>query len=814
MLSGGNKQSALLFLSGVAALIYQVVWIKQLSLVVGVDVYAVTSGISAFFLGLGVGSYLFGRQADASARPFRLYAFLELGSGVLGIAATVALGHSGRLFALLEARAGILAWIVPAGLVGVPAIAMGGTLPVLIRSVKPQGNAIATLGGRLYASNTAGAILGALLPPFLLLPTLGVTATAFAAGAINLAAAVFALMLDRSETACELVSTPPQRPALLLYAAAGGIALGYEVFWSQAIVQFLSTRSFAFAIVLATYLAGLFLGSFLYARVADHVRHSWGFFGFLIAGAGFLAVFEIAILGNWLMQLQSAVEQAVRALTGSETTAMCGRFVIASGSIVFAPTVLLGAAFPAALRIAARPESCGRDTGRVIGFNTFGGIAGTLLTGFVLVPALGLIGALGILALGAAAIGLLSVMRDRGVRIAVMGTAAATVLVLIVMPRDQLARLLARTRSGGDLVFYAESPGGTVAVLEQSQGTHAFRRLYIQGVSNSGDAMTSLRYMRLQALLPLIIHNGEPRSALVIGMGTGITAGALTKYPDLRRQVVAELLPAVVRAAPLFQGNFAAGSVDSRLDIRLRDGRRELLQNPEEYDVITLEPPPPSAAGVVNLYSSDFYKLARSRLRPGGILAQWWPLPTQNDEDSRSLVRSFLDSFPYVSLWTTEIHEMLLVGSNQPIELNVASMTARFNLPGVREALGEVGISSLPALLAAWITGRPGLEQYVGDAPAVTDDRPRIEYATWVRRGEFVRVLPRVLALRGEPPLIGADESFRAQLARERTNLLGFYEAALYAYKGERSLWARKLEPVMKDDGANPYYRWMVGDSQ
>jgi spermidine synthase len=435
----------LLFASGTAALVYQVLWIKQLSLVVGVDVYAVTTGVSAFFAGLALGGALFGRWADRLARPFLLYALLELGVAALGVAATLALARAAQPFAALEERGGPLAWVPLFALVGVPAVLMGGTLPVLIRSRAPQPGYIGAAGGRLYAANTIG------------------------------------------------------------------------------------------------------------------------------------------------------------------------------------------------------------------------GIAGTILTGFVLVPVLGLVRTLEALALAAAAVGLFAVIRGPAARRAHWATLAigtTTMLAAILTPPDRLASLLPGARSG-KLIFYEESRGGTVAVVEQQAGQTRFRRLYIQGVSNSGDAMLSLRYMRLQALLPLVIHGGEPRSALVVGLGTGITAGALLRYPGLERRVCAELLPAVVRAAPLFQGNFGAAS-DPRIEIRIRDGRRELLRNPQQYDLITLEPPPPSAAGVVNLYSSDFYALAGTRLRQGGLLAQWFPLPTQNDEDSRSLVRSFLDVFPHVSLWTTEFHGMLL----------------------------------------------------------------------------------------------------------------------------------------------------------
>jgi spermidine synthase len=385
---------------------------------------------------------------------------------------------------------------------------------------------------------------------------------------------------------------------------------------------------------------------------------------------------------------------------------------------------------------------------------------------------------------------------------------AATLGAILTAPH-RLASLLPGAR-GGTLVFYEESLGGTVAVVEQQAGQTRFRRLYIQGVSNSGDAMPSLRYMRLQALLPLIIHGGEPRTALVIGLGTGITAGALLRFPGLEQRVCAELLPAVVRAAPLFQGNFGAAS-DPRIETRVRDGRLELLRNPERYDLITLAPPPPSASGVVNLYSSDFYALAGTRLRPGGLFAQWLPLPTQNDEDSRSLVRSFLDVFPHVSLWTTEFHEMLLIGSFEPIELDAPRIAARFDQREVAAALREVGIASPAALLGTWVTDRAGLERYVDGAPPVTDDRPRIEYATWVRQKEFRHVLPRLLALRTMPLLRGADDTFLAAVADEYNRLLRFYDAGLHAYNDERELWAREMKRVLSEDSRNPYYRWFVG---
>ncbi|UXJ49833.1 fused MFS/spermidine synthase [Pseudomonas citronellolis] len=810
----------LMFASGGAALVFQVLWVKQLSLVVGVEVYAVTTAISAFFAGLALGGLAFGRWADRLRRPVRLYAGLELLVALLGVGATFALAHAAGAFARLEASLGLLAWLLPFALVGLPAFFMGGTLPVLVRALKPVEGQLGRAGGGLYAANTAGAIAGTLLAAFVLLPALGVLGSACAAAGFNLLAAAGALLVRREavEPAAPAGQVaPPRRPAMrlaiALYCVAGGVALGYEVVWTQSIVQFMSTRAFAFAVVLATYLCGLVLGSALYARRADRLRDPWGLFGLLIAAAGLLAILQVAGLDAWLLGAQTRAEALVLGLGGSELAGMCARFAVAALCVVFLPTTLLGAAFPLALRLTVDSAHVGRDVGRVVALNTLGGILGVMLTGFVLVPGLGLVRTLALLAALAAAVGLLAVWRGEGVgkrlRLGVGLVAAATLATGALTSPRHLAELLPAARHG-QITFYQEGRGGTVAVVEQGRGQNRFSRLYIQGVSNTGDAMPSLRYMRLQALLPLLAHDGEPRSALVIGFGTGITAGAMLRYQGLQHPVVAELLPEVLAAAPHFKGTFDARH-DPRLDIRLRDGRRELLRSAERYDMITLEPPPPSAAGVVNLYSRDFYQLAASRLEQGGIVAQWLPLPTQNEEDSRALVRSFIDVFPHAWLWTTEFHEMLLVGSLQPLRLDVPRIRERFAQPEVTAALAEVGVDSPEALLATWVTDRAGLESFAGEAPPVTDDQPRIEYAPWVRAKEITRVLPALLALRRAPPLEGAEPSFRAAVDDHWARLRRFYDLSLHAYRGDRQAWARDARQVVRDDGDNPYYRWFLG---
>lgn len=817
------QAAALLFLSGVAGLVYQVLWIKQLSLVVGVDIHAVTIGVSAFFGGLALGGWVVGRLADRATSAWRLYLWLECAIAVLAIGATLGLAHAAAPFAWLESRVGGVAWVLPVLLVGLPAIAMGGTLPALMRAIRTEGAQLGAHGGQLYAVNTAGAIVGTLLAAFVWIPHFGITGSAVSAALLNALTAFGAWWFGRGATltrgdARAAGATVSHRSgqrmlALGLYAMAGGIALGYEVVWSQAMVQFMSTRAFAFAVMLATYLAGLVIGSALVARRVDRASDPWGMFALLIVGAGLAALVEFAWLGEWLPAAQQLVSQRVLGATGSLLAATCASFAVAALCVVFVPTLLLGAAFPYVVRLSVDPARVGTGVGTVLALNTVGGIAGSVLAGFVLVPWLGVVDTLGVLAAAGGFVAVLAVAFGDGVqrraRFAVPLLAVITLIVAVATPADRFATLLAKSR-GGSLVFYEESRGATVAVVEQGKASQRFHRLYIQGVSNSGDTMTSLRYMRLQALLPLIVHNGTPRATLVIGLGTGITAGATLQYPGLEQCVVAELLPAVVRAVPTFQGNYGA-STDPRIDVRLRDGRRELLQSSQRYDLITLEPPPPSASGVVNLYSREFYRLAAARLQDGGIVAQWLPLPTQNRGDTRSLVRSFLDVFPHATLWTTELHEMLLVGSLQPVTLDAARIASRFAQPEVSAALRAVGVASPAALLATYVTDRAGLDWFAGDAPAVTDDRPRIEYATWVRRQDFPPVLRELIDLSSDPPLIGASDALFQDIRRERATLQTFYAAGLDAYRGDREEWLRDITAVMRADPDNPYYNWFTG---
>ena len=816
----------LLIGSGAAALVYQALWVKQVGLLVGVDVYAVTAVVSAFFAGLALGSAVLGARADVTDQPLRLYARIELGIALTAAGATLLLSGFERPYVALEDLIGRAAWLVPFVIIALPATLMGGTLPALIRTSRLRADEIGATSGSFYAANTLGGVIGVLAAPLLLIPSFGVRGAGLAAAGVNALLAAAAAWLARD---ARVIAKAPARAAapagggendggsrlaIGLYALAGMLALGFEVVWSQAVVQFINTRTFAFALVLATYLLGLVIGSAVWARFSDRIRSPWRAFALLEWGVGASALLCYAMLGPWLPEAQTAAADAAFVRFGPVASAAV-EIGLAPMTLLLAPTILMGAAFPAVARLACGPAHIGRDIGAVAALNTFGGIAGTLLSGFVLVPTFGLSRTIAMLATGTALIAAAAMLRgdssepsgNRRSIAAVLGVLMISIAGAALSP-DHLGRLLTTDRRPGTLDFYEESAGGTVAVVKQPLMKSSFHRLYIHGISNSADHMMSRRYMRLQTLLPLVLQQGDSRSVLVVGLGTGITCGSTLAWPSLDRRVCAELLPTVVKAVNHFDANMDVGRAPG-VNIRVTDGRHLLLREPATWDVITLEPPPPTAAGVVNLYSSDFYELCRERLAPGGIMAQWFPLTTQTVDTSRALVSSFVQAFPYASLWTTEAHEMLLVGSREPLRLDVSTIEQRMAQPSVRQALAEVGISDAASLLATYVTDRAGLEKFIQGALPATDDHPRLEYAPLIRGDEFFQIFNELFSLQTEPPLEGADDMFRGRMAIARMRLRLFYQALFAADVGRTDVMLDSANRVLAEEPNNPYFRFI-----
>ncbi len=662
----------LFFLSGVAALLYQVVWTKALANQFGVSAYAVSTTVSVFMLGLALGSWVFGRLADRVRRPLAAYGLLELGIGASALAslallravetAVASIGFSdasGLGFAVLRTVGTSLVLLVPT-------VLMGGTLPMLAKEVVVTRGAVGRGVGRLYGVNAFGGAVGSVLAGFVLIGWLGLRGSLLVGVGLNVLAAALVVLLVRRRPAAAALDPPavpptsrPDVPASsamrIAFFLAGLTGLAVEVVWTRMLLLNLDSTAQAFSAMLAVCLVGLSLGSVATARLADRVNavRAYGLTLLLVGASILLCAALWATLGPSASDVARwAVDRMPPSLRGNAAfrLVLC---LYQCGLLLLLPTFFMGCSFPFAGRCFARAApDVGRRLGSAVTLNTIGSMIGPLLCGFWWLPALGiqrtvaLCGSIGIVA-GAGL--LFSSTRIAG-RWALAGLASALVLVPWLLPADFV---VARTdqRSTGRLLHAEEDVSGSVAVLEIDSGNERCRQLKVGTTSMITDAFACRRYTRLLGHVPMLLHPA-PRDAMVICLGAGMTLSAVAAHPDVSTIDCVELSPGVVRAARAYFGE-ANGKVleDPRVRVIVNDGRTQLLVSRKTYDVITLEPPPPYDEGVASLYSREFYELCRSRLRPGGMLSQWIPYHCATLTQIRSMLATVQAVFPEATLW-------------------------------------------------------------------------------------------------------------------------------------------------------------------
>ncbi|AZQ61150.1 spermidine synthase [Flammeovirga pectinis] len=808
-----NKQllvfTLLLFISGITALIFQTLWVKQLGIVIGVDIYSTSIVISGFFTGLGAGNYYLGKYIQRSDNPLRVYCNLEILTAISSAIISLLLFYTESTYVQIEAIIGKFAYLLPWVLIAIPAFFMSGTFLALIKYYNPSKETSGKSIGYLYGANTAGAILGALSTPFIIIPFFGVVGAGLFTASINLCLGgyVYFFMINKEEKVERQKHEQPTSIGFhigyILYGFIGFVGISQEILWGQIIVQFQNTRTYAFATMLAIYLLGLAVGNFVMGKYIHRIKNLWKSFGLLTFGSIFCTLLSIAVLGNWTLEYQVEFGNTLFGIFSSKGAMMMGRFLFISSFFILVPTTLMGAIFPVITQLVSNGNQLSEVSGKLLAWNTFGGVLGSAITGFILFPTLGVIYTLFLLLILSIGVAFVAFYQTKSTK-KYAPSFALGLLFIAFIPNTKFIDLLLEKETG-EIIYFKEGIGNTVAVIEQGQGDRIFRRLYIQGVSNTGDVFPSLRYMRLQSFIPLITFNGTPKSALVVGLGTGITAGSLLKFPELEERAVVELLPEVVEATNKFVGNYQLAQ-SKNINIYVDDGRHKLMKEVRTYDLITLEPPPPTAVGVNNLYSKDFYELCKSRLTENGMMAQWWPITTQTVGASESLVKAILEVFPYANLWTTEMHEMLIIGSMQPLTLDLELIRKRLAYPDVKKALNEVGIHNEAQFLSTYVMDRGGLNVFSRNAEPVTDNHPILEYDGWVKKSVLTEILPQLLDAQEDIPNLPSD--LKKEIDYERENLHRFYYAGMASYVGRRDVWSMLLTDLYKFDDKNAYYNW------
>jgi spermidine synthase len=722
-------------LSGAAALLFETLWFRLSGLALGNSIWASSAVLASFMAGLALGNLVAARYGERVRRPLRLYAALESGVALLGLGLVLGLpGLAGRLAPLLaglrEAPALLngLRGLVAFALMLLPAAAMGSTLPLLTRTLTQRNSRFGVALGRLYGWNTLGGVAGAVAGETVLIARFGLVGTALVAATLNLVAAAVALRLDRLSSDLARRAGPSGEstsvraaPVVGLLAAAflaGGTLLGLEVIWFRLLQLFVFGTQLAFALMLATVLAGIGTGGLAAAAWQRARAGATGSLAAVALAGGIATILTYAALEPSRTPAVLAADETLRTLWLS--------------LLLILPTSLVSGVLFTLLGTALRPEVHGdaAAAGWLTLANTVGAALGAPLSGLVLLPWLGTERSVFVLALAYGLVALPLVRWSVGrTWVALIGAGIAFTLAAILFPFGLMSArfvrgvVAAQGQDGSRLVAFREGQTETALLLQKDWGgAPLYQKLITNAHSMTSSLFYGRRYMKLFAWWPLALRP-DARRALLISYGIGNTAEALVRAPGLERIDVVDISRTVLGLSPLIA---RAGAPDPLLDPRVRvhveDGRFHLLVGTGTYDLITAEPPPPRGAGIVSLYTLEYFRLVRGRLAPGGVATHWLPVNQLSVSDSWAIVRAFCSVFEGCSLWSGAGYDWMLAGTNgiHPPSGEGFARPWRDASPD----LCGIGVESPEDLGALFIADAATLDAWTAGVPPLVDDRP------------------------------------------------------------------------------------------
>ncbi len=756
------------FFSGFLALVYEICWIRKASLVFGAESFALSCVLAVFFGGLALGSFWFGRISVRHPRPLRLYGILEL-----VIAAFVLLSPTlftwadrayGAAYESLENRFAALTAVRCLLLTAVmlpPTVAMGGTFPLMCRWFVTSRERVAGTIGGLFALNTLGACLGAAVCGLFLVPEVGVSKSIYIGGCLSavMGAVVMKLPLARREQddveagreAAPAPGKQRRRKAAAaessgrgvafaigaLFFTSGFIALGNEILWSRFLSLILLRSVYTYTLVLTVILLGLVLGAAGTSRYFDRSKRCPLWFGGLQMGIGLSVLIVLLSPADfWLGWIDAADvgEQAALVML-----------------ILLIPACLSGASFPLAMRMAVEePRLAGADVGRMTALNTVGGILGSLVFGFLLLPGIGMQATTLIstglsVAIGCVAVIALERGLPKGRRIALAAAGFALWAGLATGMKTRLPEDYLLGRAGEEeLLEFREGVNAFVSVIDSG---YAGRQLKIdrlwQGYNRKGHQV-------MAAHIPMTLHP-EPKDVVAIGMGAGQTPSRFLLY-DIDRLDCVDIEGETLN---MIREHFDSEWMDDpRVRFIVDDGRNYLAHTDRAYDLISIEVGQTYRPGVASFYTREFYAAAAQRLKPGGLLCQFLPITFFSVEEIEILTATFLAEFPESVLWYNTA-ELLLIGRrDEPIKLRTARSEALGANPAVLRDLefsywGGVNhfLAHPHVFLGGFLMGREGLAKLAGDAALYSDERPWLEYSSILDRSSEAAFVQRVRPL-------------------------------------------------------------------
>ncbi len=761
----------LFFLSGATALVYEVLWTRRLTLTFGHTVLAVSTVVTAYMLGLALGSRSGGRWADRvaarGAAPgsfLAAYGMLEVAIGIWAACSPWFL--AGVEQAYFRATAAnwswpalqFLCWTGSLLVLTPPTLLMGATLPVLSRLlVRPQGH-LNRVFSSLYAVNTVGAALGAALAGWWMLPSRGFLGSILLTALVNVSVGVLAWLAARRWNEPSAAPNPSQPAPFrasslgLAMGLAGLAAMIFQLAWTRGLALILGSSTYGLATTLAVFLAGLGLGA---ALVGLRTRPAGaGHLALVLGLTGLAGALSLLVLG-YLPQLATQLMHYSSPSVGG----IVGPVAILSALVILPPTVLMGIALPLASALAVNdPERIGSRLSFIYAANTVGCIVGAALGGFVAIPTLGLQTTLK-LASCLYVVAACLVVPPSWLRWVGALALNAVLVICYLLPSWNLAWMAAGAGiySRGSLArettpaFYRDGLSCTVSVEIQGPRQVALR---VNGKVDASLNSDDMQTMLLLGYVPALLCQ-NPRRAAVIGLGSGFTLHALASTPSLETIDCAEIEPAVVEAGRYFAGYNGHVLRDRRVKIHATDGRAFLQGGLAAMDIIVSEPSNVWIAGVANLYTVEFYQSCRQRLAPGGVMCQWYHVYSSSPEELQTVLATFYSVFPHGSVWQSSESDILLIGSQTPLPLSLDRLRSLWDSSDVvRRDFCSIGLYRPELLLGHYLVGREKLT--FPQAARNTDDRPLLEYSaplSYYRAGDSTgKCMGVLLKARGPAP--------------------------------------------------------------
>lgn len=764
----------LFFLSGASSLIYQVIWTRQMVFVFGSSTFASATVLSSFMGGLAAGSFVAGKYADRLKNPFLVYGILE---GIIGVWALLAPFMFDAALPLYKAfylqlhlqilPFSLLRFLVVALILLVPTACMGATLPILSRFITNSLNVVGERVGTLYSINTLGAVFGATAGGFYLIPQFGLNVSTMTAAGTNVLLTLIVFALSKSWSQFASSPTPAAaeegkvgtklnlpKPAfytMIAFGISGAIAMIYEVAWTRALLLVIGSTTYAFSIMLSTFLVGIFLGSLISSRLADRVKDPVFWFAvcqFLLGIAGIASIVMFVYLPYWniVANHQNYFNPEV---------GMAVRFLLAAAVLV-PVTIFLGATFPLAVKACALElERLGNSIGTLYSVNTLGAIIGSFAAGFIIIPALGGEQTLICCSLANVLLGvglLLAVCEGRQV-FKVVGSIVGVGLIVWTAQQPKVWNLFMLTSSqkvrrgmnfankteqvapfaewakvvedAFKILYWKDGLCANVAVVEFKDKQHS---LFTNGHIDASDGTTDMPTQVLLPAIPLFLKPGATDVADV-GWGSGCTMGYAMLFP-IKNMVCAEIEPAVIETSKFFHDVNMAPETDPRLRIEYNDGRNYLLATDEKFDVITSEPSNPWQAGVCNLYTQQYFQVCHDRLKPGGVFTMWWQCNEVSSDNLLRVFRALKNAFKHLVIFQTFPGDIVACASDEPIKINLKSVEAALeNSPKLRSKMQQFGgIAVGEDLPLKVLMADDAIDKLIANVPANTDDRNFIEF--------------------------------------------------------------------------------------